>query len=176
MDYLQTLTRIFVVDDKPENRAAARAALTDMAPNAMVTEFSNAAEIIAALCEPSPENPLPDFIFSDMCMEDQLSGWSVAVAGGAWSIPVNVVSGGHQGHGGDSVMLGYPNELITGSKADPDLWRTVITMTFAGDHISNALLMMLKLGKRDTPDETLGQTIALTVAGFISLAQERLDT
>lgn len=175
MNYLEKLTRIAVVDDDPQNRAAARTALATLAPSATVIEFGSAADILALLKNSAGFVPLLDFIFTGMQLEEADSGWDVTVAGSAWQIPVAVLSSEHCGHHGKFVLLGYPNAVVYGTKHDPAVWHQVITSAFSGDDRSNALLMSLKFGKHETPDFSFGEVVTIALAGSVLLMERERD-
>jgi len=170
-EYVPKIRRIAVVDDDQANRNAAVSAIKELFPEALVVEFDNAAEAITSIDTPSETNPLPDFVLSDMRMEEEQSGWQVATAAWSWRVPVAVVSGGVKGHGKDLVILGYPHHQFPGEKNDSNLWKQIILAALDGDHTTNGLLQALRIGKRDSPDRKFGEAVSVVSVGHVLFQQ-----
>lgn len=172
---------ILVVDDKAENRAAAREAIREIFPEKTVMEASSAQEAKEIIANRANEI---DLVLSDMQMEEVLSGFYVAFE--AWSryIPAVVVTAGDH-HGSYVTASRFCNPEENGGlyaakparKDDCEIWKDILR----GIEKRNSLSLRVALAVREEAPEKMfynkdaGEVLArLTCSGMGNIRECRV--
>lgn len=145
---------VLVVDDKAENRAAAKQAFLKIFPEKIVLEASSAQEAKEAIINHASEI---DLVMSDMQMEETLSGFYVAFE--AWSryIPAVVVTAGDH-HGSYVTASSFCNPEENGGlyhakparKDDCEIWKNIIRGIEKNNNLS---LRVALAARKESPEK-----------------------
>ncbi len=152
---IAAIKEVAVVDDKPENLAAAKVALAECLPNAVIRTFATAGEIVAELMF---LNYRPTLVLTDLDIEEVDAGFKVNLSAWGNGVPAVVVTAKHHGgHHGTTTSISMLNGRFGNSlKDNPETWRKVINFILAE---RNAIhLAILGHGKREKFDAKLAET------------------
>lgn len=161
---IATIKEVAVVDDKPENLTAARMALAECLPNAIVRTFSSAGQIIAELMF---LNYRPTLVLTDLDIEEVNAGFKVNMAAWGNGVPAVVVTAKDHGHHGINTSISMLDGRFHNSKKDaPETWKKV-TKYILEDEVSAIHYAIMGYGKREKFDAKLAETFDVFTRLFL---------
>jgi len=152
---------IAIVAYSREIRKVGAEALQEYFPSAKVSEYFSEKDIMSSLKNSCPSDI--DLIFTDMSMEESLSGYYVALESWAWNIPCIPVFEMLKPHATEDhaqVYIAGFQEPIYGTKKNKNTWLEIIRIVMEKEYKKNTILKTLDSPKNTTPNYDRGKIVA----------------